>query len=188
VELQDAIASRRAVRKYEPRVVERATIEQLIQAAVLAPSATNAQPWAFGVIEGSECLRELSARAKALLLEQFAESPHRQRYRDLLSDPAFNIFYDAPTLVVVYARPLTPYAVGDCSMAAYTLMLAAHDRGLATCWIGFAEPLLQTPDVKTELGVPNDLVVVAPIIVGYPAAVVEPTPRNPPEMLFWRAR
>ena len=54
------------------------------------------------------------------------------------SDPAFNIFYDAPALVIVYARPSTPYAVGDCSMAAYTPMLTAHDSGLATCWIGFA--------------------------------------------------
>jgi nitroreductase len=186
MELQDAVASRRAVRKYQDRPVDRETLEGLIQAAVLAPSATNAQPWAFGVVEGVERLRELSGRAKALLLGRFAESPHRQRYREILSDPAFNIFYGAPALVVVYSRPLTPYAVGDASMAAYTLMLAAHDRGLATCWIGFAEPLLQTAEAKAEFGVPADLVVVAPLVVGYPSAAMPPTPRNAPEMLFWK--
>jgi len=187
MELQDALLSRRSVRKYEARAVERTTLEHLIQTAVLSPSATNAQPWAFGVVEGVERLRELSARAKALLLEQMGEFPHRQRYRELLSDPAFNIFYDAPALVVVYSHPLTPYAVGDASMAAYTLMLAAHDGGLATCWIGFAHPLLQTAEVKAEFGVPDDLKVVAPLVVGYPAAAMPQTPRNPPEMLFWRS-
>ncbi len=185
MELQEALASRRAVRKYDARPVDRATLDGLIGTAVLAPSATNAQPWAFGVIEGAARLRELSTRAKAHLLERFGDFPHRQRYRDLLSDPAFNLFYDAPSLVVVYARPLTPYAVGDCSMAAYTLMLAAHDRGLATCWIGFAEPLLQTAEAKAELGVPSDHTVVAPLVVGYPAAATPPTPRNAPEVLFW---
>lgn len=186
MELQDAIVSRRAVRRYQPRAVERATLEQLIQAAILAPSAMNAQPWAFGVIEGAARLCQLSTRAKALLIERFDQSRLPDRYREMLSDPAFNIFYDAPALVVVYARSDTPYAAGDCSMAAYTLMLAAHDRGLATCWIGFAEPLLQTAQAKADLGVPEDATVVAPLIVGYPAAPVAPTPRNPPDVLFWR--
>jgi nitroreductase len=185
MELRDAIASRRSVRTYAARAVERPTIERLIRTAVLAPSATNAQPWAFGVLEGVDRLRDLSARAKAHLLERLAEFPHRQRYRERLSDPAFNIFYDAPALVIVYARPSTPYAVGDCSMAAYTLMLTAHDSGLATCWIGFAEPLLQTPEAKKELGVSSDLHVVAPLTLGYPASAPSPTPRNPPEILFW---
>ncbi len=185
MELIEGIRSRRAVRKYAARPVDRATIDGLIQAAVLAPSATNAQPWAFGVVEGPGRLRDLSTRAKALLLERMSDFPHRQRYKDVLADPAFNIFYDAPALVVVYARSLTPYAVGDCSMAAYTLMLAAHGQGLATCWIGFAEPLLQLPEVKAEFGVAAELRVVAPLVLGYPAEAVEPTPRNPPELLFW---
>jgi nitroreductase len=186
MELLAAIASRRSVRAYAPRPVDRPTIERLIGTAVLAPNAINAQPWAFGVIEGAERLREYSSRAKAYLLDRMAASPQLEGYRDRLADPAFNIFYGAPALIVVYARGSVPYAAGDSCMAAYTLMLAAHDAGLGTCWIGFAEPLLQTEEVKRELGVPADCQAVAPLILGYPVGEAVRVPRNPPQILFWK--
>ncbi len=185
MELMEALDTRRSVRSYTSRPVDHATMERLIGTAVLAPNAINAQPWAFGVLEGVTRLRTFSARAKAYLVERMETSSPLERYRERLADPSFNIFYDAPALIVVYARASVPYAVGDCCMAAYALMLAAHDAGLGTCWIGFAEPLLQTADVKSELGVPVDYQAVAPLVLGYPAGETPRVSRNPPQVLFW---
>lgn len=186
MELMDAIKARRSVRQYEPRPVERTTIEQLLQAAGQAPSAVNTQPWAFGVIEGVEVLREYSARAKEHLLRMLPEFPHLARFQDMLSNPDYNLFYDAPALVIIYAKPAGLHAAGDCCLAAQNLMLAACDQGLGTCWIGFSQAFFDQSEVKAELGVPSEYQVVAPLIVGYPDGPTSPVPRDPPEVVFWQ--
>ncbi len=184
MELHDVLAARRSVRSYLPRPVERRVLEELIRTATLAPSAMNSQPWAFGIIEGAERLRELSHRVKRSVLHTQEHDPELARYRDWLENPAFNVFYDAPALILVCARPSAYDPVGACAMAAHTLMLAARDKGLGTCWIGFAEVLFRSSSAKTEFGIPPEYRVVAPVIVGYPAGDTDPTPRNEPEILF----
>jgi nitroreductase len=184
MEFMDVLAGRRSVRSYTSERLERAEIEGLIRAAVLAPSGMNSQPWAFAVIEGAQRLCALSVRVKANLLATLDREPALARYRDRLSDPAFNVFYDAPALVLVCAKPFGYDPTGACAMAAHALMLAARDRGLGTCWIGFAEGLFQLPDTKAEFGIPPAYRVVAPIIVGHPAEAVAPTPRDAPEVVW----
>jgi nitroreductase len=185
MELVDVLASRRSVRAYTPQPVERAVVERLLRAAVLAPSGMNTQPWAFGVIEGAERLRELSTRVKADVLSHIDAMPALERYRDRLADPATNLFYGAPVLVVIYAKPIPYDGRGACAMAALSLMLAARDAGLGTCWIGFSESLLESAAVKAELGVPAGYRVVAPIIIGHPSGDTPSTPRSRPEILYW---
>jgi nitroreductase len=186
MEFADVLATRRSVRAYAPRAVDPALVRRLISAAVLAPSGMNSQPWAFGVIEGVDTLRALSGRVKESLLEQYGNDQTFARYRDRLLDPQFNVFYDAPTLVLVCGRVAGYDSTGACAMAAYSLMLAARDEGLGSCWVGFAETLFRAPATKAEFGIPDDYRVVAPIILGHPAAHVPPTPRSEPEILFWR--
>jgi nitroreductase len=185
MDLMDVLSSRRSVRAYTPQPVDRAVVERLIRAAVLAPSGMNTQPWAFGVIEGAERLRELSMRVKADVLSRIEATPALERYRGRLADPATNLFYDAPVLVVIYARAVPYDGRGACAMAALSLMLAARDAGLGTCWIGFAESLLESAAVKAELGVPADYRVVAPVIIGHPSGDTQPTPRSEPEIVYW---
>lgn len=157
-----------------------------MRAATLAPSAMNTQPWAFGVIEGVARLRALSDRVKADLLGRMEPTSSLQRYRDRLDNPTFSVFYDAPLLVVIYARPVSYDGRGACAMAAHSLMLAAADEGLGTCWIGFAEPLFDSPAMKAELGVPASYRVVAPVIVGHPAAASTQPFHNEPEIVYWQ--
>jgi nitroreductase len=108
------------------------------------------------------------------------------RYRDGLADPSFNIFYDSPALVLIYANVAAgPYAEGDCCMVAQTLMLAAHDTGLGTCWIGFAQPFFDLTTTKAEMGVPEAYRLVAPIIVGVPSGAAAPVDRRVPHIAFW---
>jgi len=186
MELMDAIQARRSVRAYKPDAVEKDKIERILDAAVHAPTGMNAQPWAFGVIQDKQRLNDYDERTKAFLLSMMDEwawiAPFAERFRS----PDYHIFHNAPALVVIYAKNASPLAQIDCSLAAENLMLAACDLGLGTCWIGFSTFVLNTPEAKRELGVPEDYSVVAPIIVGYPEGETPPREKNPPEIVFWK--
>ena len=94
MELIDAIYGRRAVRDFTPQEVSRATIEELIDAAIHAPTALDEQPWVFAVIQGKGLLKDYSDRAKAHFLATFnpGNDPHAMR-RDQLMDARYNLFY-----------------------------------------------------------------------------------------------
>src|SRR5579883_2865419 len=98
----EAIYSRRAVRNFLEPEVERNTIQTLLKAAVQAPSAINQQPWAFAVFQGRELLQDYSERARRFLLQEILSgggaSPF-ERLREHISNPEFNFFYNAGTLV-----------------------------------------------------------------------------------------
>ncbi len=183
--LSEAIHARRATRSYEPHIVEDAQIHAFLRAAVQAPSAMNAQPWIFAIVQSTETLKRWSDRAKTMLLETMSTEPKAARHIDHLRDPSFNIFYDASTLIVIGVHARGTYSDADCWLAAQNLMLSATDAALATCPIGFALPLLNTRDVKDEIGIAQAGAAVAAIIVGYPRGEVPPVPRNEPRVSAW---
>ncbi|ACV61789.1 nitroreductase [Desulfofarcimen acetoxidans DSM 771] len=168
METIEAIKSRRSIRKYKSDPIPEQTIRELLELAAWAPSGINSQPWAFVVLENKEYLKNLSDRAKAFLLEKLDAMPALEQYRNALANPNFNIFYDAPVLVIIYGDKNFFTYINDCSMAALNMMLAAYDKGLGSCWIGFASSIANTSEVKKELNVPERYEVVAPIILGYP--------------------
>jgi nitroreductase len=180
MEFRDVIYGRRSVRAYEQRSVEDLLLNALVDAAIQAPSAVNEQPWAFTVITDQVLLQRISNGAKTYLLQTSALGMGPSRFRDQLSDPDFHIFYHAPALILISAIGATPWAVEDCALAAQNLMLSAYANGLGSCWIGFAQHWLQTPDGRAMLDLPNHYVPVAPIIVGYPKATPDRVKRRPP--------
>lgn len=187
MELIEALYGRRSVRAYSDEPVSRETLEALMQAAVQAPTAMNLQPWAFGVIQGVDRLKDYSDRTKAHLLDNLDSLPGLEQYRDFFADPETNLFYGAPALVVIYAKPGGATPDFDCAMAAQNLMLAAYDQGLGTCWIGFFSFLLNQPAVKQELGVPQDWRAIASIIIGRVSAAPAPVEKAAPQVIFWQA-
>jgi len=162
------------------------TMDKLFDAAVRAPSAMNRQPWAFAVIQDRNLLKQSSDRAKRFLLESSQEGTHVRELREALEDPAYNMFYDAGTLIAICAKSDDPTAAEDCYLAAENLMLAALDLGLGTCPIGLARPWLNAPLVKRELGIPENYHVVFPVIAGYPKVNPPETQRTPPEVFLWK--
>ncbi|QDR80910.1 nitroreductase [Sporomusa termitida] len=187
MELQAAITSRRSVRSYTTTQVDRPTIEKLLQAAIQAPSAMNSQPWAYAVIQDAALLQAYSERSKQFLLTLLEQVPKLNKYKTALANPAFNVFYNAQSLVIIFAKSQDPQNYEDCCLAAQNLMLTAHSLTLGTCWIGFARPFLNLPAVKEELAIPVGFEAVAPIIVGYPQISNPPAAaRKPPEILFWK--
>ncbi len=110
--------------------------------------------------------------------------PVLRHLRELLSQPGYDVFHGANTLVTIYAT--APGDVSDCYLAGENLMLAATAAGLGTCPIGLSRPLMNQPDVKDELGVPASVVAALPVVVGHPAERPHATTRNPPRLLYRR--
>ncbi|MCL6628235.1 MAG: nitroreductase [Armatimonadetes bacterium] len=186
MEFMEVVNKRRSVRSYSPKQVDRAVIESLLDAAVKAPSGMNTQPWVFGVIQDRALLDDLAERIRKFLLSKVEEWDWLARYKEHLENPESHVFYHAPTLIVIYAKEKGPLSQIDCCLAAENLMLAACDKGLGSCWIGFATWVLDAPETKRELGVPTEYTVIAPIIVGYPASEPPVVEKKPPEILYWR--
>ncbi len=181
MDLELAIRSRRVVRNFTGEPVARDVVARLIDAAVQAPSAMNEQPWTFTVVRDRGVLARASTRAKAYALREPALDLPRS-LRDRLAQPDFDLFYHAPALIVISSESNHRWAVENCTLAAENLMLCACAEGLGTCWIGLAQPWLATTDGKQALRLSANGVPVAPIIVGEPAAVPPPVPRNPPRI------
>jgi len=182
MEFDKALTGRRSVREYTAESVDERAIRGLIDAAIQAPSAVNQQPWTFTVVRDQSILDRISQDAKSHMLSTMPASVHSDHFRSLLSDPNFHIFYHAPVLILISAISAGPWIVEDCALAVENLMLAAHALGLGTCWIGFAQSFLNTPEGKHVLGLPTTWVPIAPIIVGHPKAALPPVPRKQPDI------
>jgi len=186
-----ALHERRSVRSYTAAQVERSAVEQLLEAAVLAPSAMNSQPWSFVVVQDADLLGRFEREAADLLLQdppvdELAGLPADQLelLRGLVRGSGAGIFHGAPSLIVIYAADA--HGVPDCFLAAENLMLAATALGLGTCPIGMAQPYFEQAAVKAELGVPPVARCALPIVLGEPSGHTAPTSRKPPEVVAWR--
>lgn len=187
MDIFEAVRCRRSVRDFQDASPPRELIAQIIADAVQAPNSMNRQPWRFTVVEGVAELRTMSQAAKAFTLAS-APSDRLAALGPVLENPTFDIFYNAPALIVIWAVLPDPMAAQDCCLAAQTLMLSAHARGLGSCWIGLAEGWLNTPEGRRRLGAPEDHVAVAPIIIGYSTDAPEPPGRREPEIAWLSGR
>lgn len=174
----EAIHGRRSIRAYRDEPVDRALIEELCWAAVQAPTPplSGDNPWAIAVIEGRERLAGFGLRAKTYAREN-QRTPHAHPWSER---PEFEVFWGAPALVLLCARRGNPETPFDCCRAGQNLMLAAHARGLGSCWVGAPLPWLHSPGVAEELGLPVGFDAVVALIVGHPAESPAGQPRPRP--------
>jgi len=182
MELMDALRERRAVRDFADKPLSEKEIRGLIEAAVLAPSAMNLQPWTFAATRDRKRIDSMAERARQWAIANPAATGFGEDARKILERPGFNIFHHAPALVLVIAQSSAAQAVEDCCLAAENLMLAARDRGIGSCWIGFGRAWLNLKEVKAELGLDERCEVVAPLILGYPQSWPETHGRKAPQI------
>jgi nitroreductase len=177
METLEAIKTRASVRAYKEDRPQKEILEALIEAASHAPTTANRQAWTFTVISDRMLLDGLSAAAKQYMtLEHPLDLP--AYLYDKLRDPDFHIFYHAPVLIVLSGDDRLPWMAEDCALAAQNLMLAAHEAGLGTCWIGLVQPYLATEAGRAVLGLRPKMHSFAPIAIGYPSTQTSPTSRN----------
>jgi nitroreductase len=175
----DAIYHRRSVRDFTAAPVGDEAVRAVVDAAIQAPNAEHQEAWSFVVVRDAALLARIGQAAKALVLEQTAGQAGREQIRERLASPDFNIFYNAPALVVVCATAPETMALQSCYLAAQNLMLAAHAHGLGGCWIGLAEAWLATAEGREALGLAEGESAVAPIILGHPRAAPPEQHRRP---------
>ena len=186
--VMEAIFHRRAVRNYKADKIDPKTLRELFDAAVQAPTAMHEEPWIFAVVQDRALLNRISDNAKERIRadKQGVDTPQARHMLEIVNMQDFHIFYNANTLVLICCKGQEGPAIADCWLAAQNFMLAACSKGLGTCVIGLSLGELNTSKTKAELGLPEDLTVVAPMIVGVPAGETAVVPRKAPHILVWK--
>ena len=188
----DVIFARHAIRSYTSDKIQPSTVRALLDAAVQAPTALFTKRLAFVVVQNEQTLRRLSDLTKSWWHEEVGTNRHR--YLDVskdvlqeLSDPHFDVFHGATTLIVMCDRHGDAFGAADCWLAAENLMLAASALGLGSRCVGTAVPLLNSAEMRYALGLPPVVTAVAPIIIGAPKLPLEAQeePREP-DVLAWK--
>ena len=183
VDFSEVLQKRRSIRDYQDKQVPLELLQSIIRDSCLAPSSGNGQPWRFSIVSDKEWMRKLSDEGKKNLLAILEKNPDSplKKYESELSNPDFNVFYNAPCLVYIVGSKNTRTLHVDCSLAACYFMLAATARGLGTCWVNLGRDIRDLA-LRTKLGLTDDMEIVAPIIVGYPKNISSPV-RNEPQII-----
>lgn len=191
MELDQAIQGRRSIRRYQDIPVPQSAVNEMIEAARLAPSGANSQPWRFVVVRSQEkrnALREGTVRFAADAPLVIACCVDLDSYRDI--DKLGQAMYqhgmydgvDNTTKVfdefVRTERPLEEsalrsYCMFNSAFAVENMVLRAHDLGLGTCIVAMFNQTV----VRELLELPDNLVITMLISVGYPAEDPGPRPR-----------
>jgi nitroreductase len=153
------VANRESVRSYTDTPVEHEKIERILETARLAPSACNAQPWKFIVVDNPELKNKLAdaTSTKVIGLNHF--SKQAPVHIVVVMEPA-NFTSKFGSMVKQKHFPLI-----DIGIAAEHICLAAVAEGLGTCMIGWFDE----PAVRKLLSIPPKSRPVLIITLGYPA-------------------
>lgn len=170
MEFADVLARRRSVRHFNTKLaVSDEDVRALLLAGISAPSAGNIQPWRFTVLKTAEARERLAGA----LAQRWATS--------------------APVVIVVSVdpRPCSArygargemlYAIQDTAAAVGNILLAAVDRGLASCWIG----AFDEQAVRAALDIPSPITPIAILPVGHSAeSSTKPARRPLEEVTTW---
>lgn len=180
----ELINNRRSIRDFQDKQISKEILQEILHDTCKAPSASNTQPWRFLVLQDKELMQRLSTESKKNLLNEITANPDHpiKMYAKSLSNSNFNVYYNAPCLVLIVGENDYPYFERDCANAAIYFMFAATARGLGTCWIGLGDSI-QDSALKTEIGLPNGYQIEAALILGYPTKIPSEIPRNEPIIL-----
>ncbi|MFC1493151.1 nitroreductase family protein, partial [candidate division KSB1 bacterium] len=134
---KDILNKRRSIRNYQEKPVLEETIREIISESILAPSSGNGQPWEFIVVNNRDMLKRMSDESKKNILDRINANPkdYAGKYKGMLENESYNVYYNAPCLVIILGRSSVKNLYIDCTLAASYFMMAATSRGLGTCWV-----------------------------------------------------
>ena len=174
MDLLTALRSRRSIRRYTDRPVLPAVIDQLLEAATRAPSSHNSQPWRFVVITTASVKAELADRMGERLRADRLRAADRVETIDRDVSRSRDRITSAPAIIVVCLSTIglddhheRLMAIQSVAASIQSLLLAAHEAGLGTCWM--AAPLYCPDAVREVLRLSSDWDAQALITIGYPA-------------------
>jgi nitroreductase len=198
--IERLLRERRSVRRFQERPVPRELVLRLIEAAVLAPSASNKQPWKFLLVESRATIAHMAGAVRQATARIAEHIPADSRAAFAAYGDYFTRFEAAPLVIIPIYKSLgvlshlvdasLPAAdaaaiaeleqssglIGS-SLALGNLLLVAHELGLGAS--GMTGPLVARQELKRLLDVPESWEIVALVPVGYPAEEPAATERKP---------
>ncbi len=166
-------ASRQSDRAYDKaRVVEPEKLERILEAARLAPSACNAQPWKFLVVTDPELSVKVGKAAAGLGMNKFAKDAP---VHILIVEESMNVTSFLGAKIKDKYFPLI-----DIGIAASHIVLAAESEGLGSCILGWFDE----KDIKKLTGIPANKRLLLDIAVGYPLKEKRKKLRKPKEKVI----
>jgi len=199
--LLDIIKQRRSVRKFNPEPVDDKIIQQIIEAASMAPSATNSQNWRFIAVKSEEKRKELVTAIEEQIKEYSALITSKRAYNEFNAYARFFTFFSsAPLVLAVVKIPYTSFSMrimqrygispealeaADSqgpSAAIQNMLLAAHALGYGACWM--TGPLIARSKLEKVLKIESPDSLMALIPVGKTETNPAVPKRKPMEEIF----
>lgn len=161
-----ALLTRRSIRRFRLDPVSSHDVEQMLDVLFRSPSAADARPWQFGIIDRRELLDQLAAAM-----------------------PKCEMLAEAPLAVLICAEPAREKIPGfwpqDCAAATENLLIAAHALGYGAVWIGLHPVSDRERAVRNLLRLPLDLVPFALVAIGRPDETPSPDERRDPTRIHY---
>jgi len=164
-EVVQNILNRRSVRVYSGEQIKPEDLELILQSGLYAPSACNTQPWHFTVVQSKEIIDTLSVETKQELM-----TCDNDYFKEFGSNEKYNLFYNAPSIIIVSGEKNSMAPETDCAAAAENMILAAESLGIGSCWIGLLAFLFKGAKAQQhleELKIPEGYEPYYAITLGY---------------------
>lgn len=146
----EAISTRRSVRSFTSKPIAKEIVEELLRAAMSAPSAGNEQPWQFVVIDERKTLDRITD-----------------------ANPNAKMCKEAQAAILVCGdttkEKYPGFWVQDCSAAAQNILLAAHEKGIGSVWTGVYPIKERVEGFRKLLSLPENVIPFCLVPLGYPA-------------------
>jgi len=135
----DTIKNRRSTRAFSSEQIKQEELDIIIEAGLYAPSAHNDQSWLFTIVQDRETIEQINKDSKACAVDS-----KDTMIRRWARNEKFDVFYGAPTLIIVSGEEKAMMPEIDCAAATQNMLLAAESLNIGTCWNGFAAFLFDT--------------------------------------------
>ena len=139
----ETILNRRSVRVYSEEQIKQVDLELILKSGLYSPSGCNAQSWHFTVIQNKEIMNNLNFETKKELLKS-----DNEYFKDFAANEKYDIFYDAPTIIVISGEKKALIPEIDCAAATENMIIAAESLNIGTCWIGLVTYLFKSEKVQ----------------------------------------
>ncbi len=161
------IFSRRSVRRYLDKPVEDEKIKKILRAAMYAPSAGNEQPWHFVIVKDKKKLHEITSF---------------HPYTQMLKEAPLGIVVCGDTSNLKHDGD---FWIQDMSASIQNMLLQAEALGIGTCWCGLYPKEQFIERISKLVNLPQHIIPVAIVAVGYPAEKREVGERYKPERVHY---
>ncbi|MTI69344.1 MAG: nitroreductase family protein [Firmicutes bacterium] len=164
-EVLKVIKQRRTTRKFKKEQIKDKELDTILEAGLYAPSAHNNQSWNFTVIQDENLLDELNINTKNI-----AKSFPDETIKKMANNEKFDIFYNAPTVVVVSGKNDAMMPQIDCAAATENMLIAAESLDIGACWngmVGFLFNSERKNEYIEKLNIPEGYTPYYAVALGY---------------------